>query len=379
MPYITFYFTPQQNRVSYDNLFQSLFNNEQLYIPKEVNTPQKLTVWNENPPQNYPIQNMILVLTSFWKKNKKLLIENMQEQYDTFHIPKHSGGLRRIDAPKPELMKALSNLKDIFEMRCHALAHNAAYAYVKQRSTLHALQVHQNNESRWFLKLDAKDFFPSCNPEFVYQQLIKSFPFSEIVKNDEGELLKQCLSLGFLNNGLPQGTPLSPLLTNLIMVPVDYKISNTLRNFDHQNYIYTRYADDFLISCKYKSDYTKVIQKIEEIFQEENCPFHINPDKTRYGSSAGRNWNLGLMLNKDNNITIGYRKKERFKAMLHNFLRDLTDGKSWPILDVQILQGLISYYHQIEPEYIDYLLQKYTEKFNTPDIKTIIKTALYPE
>lgn len=36
-----------------------------------------------------------------------------------------------------------------------------------------------------------------------------------------------------------------------MMIPVDFKLSNTLRNFEKQSFIYTRYADDFIISSKY--------------------------------------------------------------------------------------------------------------------------------
>ena len=79
--------------------------------------------------------------------------------------------------------------------------------------------------------------------------LSKIFPFSEMVKYPYGrDELQKALSLCFLNNGLPQGTPISPFITNVMMIAIDHKISKTLRDFDSRRFVYTRYADDLLIS-----------------------------------------------------------------------------------------------------------------------------------
>ena len=128
--------------------------------------------------------------------------------------------------------------------------------------------------------------------------LARIFPFSEIVKYPVGrDEFTKALSLCFLNNGLPQGTPISPFITNVMMIAIDHKISNTLRNFDNKRFVYTRYADDLLISCKIDFNKDLVQKLVADTLSEFNAPFGIKAEKTRYGSSAGRNWNLGLMLN----------------------------------------------------------------------------------
>ena len=231
--------------------------------------------------------------------------------------------------------------------------------YIRGRSTIDALKRHQQNESKWFLKLDFADFFGSTTPIFVLNMLTHIFPFSEIVKNTDGrEALAKALSICFLNGGLPQGTPISPFLTNVMMIAIDHKISNTLRNFDNHRFVYTRYADDLLISCKIDFDKDSVQQFVVDTLSSFNAPFTINPRKTRYGSSAGRNWNLGLMLNKENQITIGHKRKIEFKAMLDNYMRNRKDGNGWEYHDIQVLLGLISYYRMVEKDYINYLLKQ---------------------
>ena len=96
--------------------------------------------------------------------------------------------------------------------------------------TIDALKRHQRNNSRWFLKLDFSNFFGSTTHEFVLRQLSSIFPYSEIVKSERGrEALSKALSLCFLNGVLPQGTPFSPTITNIMMIPIDHAIAKMCR------------------------------------------------------------------------------------------------------------------------------------------------------
>jgi hypothetical protein len=208
------------------------------------------------------------------------------------------------------------------------------------------------------------------------ERLTEIFPFSEMVKHSVGrENLKKALNLCFLNDGLPQGTPISPFLTNVMMIAVDHRLSNSLRNFDNRSFVYTRYADDLLISCKIDFDKDKVQKFVVDTLSAFNAPFTVKPEKTRYGSSAGRNWNLGLMINAENKITIGHKRKKVFKAMLDNYLHDRKTPNCWSYHDIQVLVGLISYYRMVERDYIDYLLLQYGEKHSV-NIRQCIKADL---
>lgn len=319
---------------------------------------------------------LIRKLVRFNEQTEALRAQERSTLYETFHIPKKSGGLRRIDAPKPDLMNALRNLKTIFEENFHALYHTSAFAYVKNRCTVDAVKRHQKNNSKWFGKLDLHDFFGSTTLDYVIKMFSMVFPFSEIVKLPNGEAeLRKALDLAFLNGGLPQGTPLSPLITNVMMIPVDYKLANAFRDFDKQRFIYTRYADDFIISSKVDFDVHRVEKLVVDTLHEFGAPFTINESKTRYGSSAGRNWNLGVMLNKDNEITVGHKKKRQFQSMLYNYITDKRKGISWPREDVQTMQGLHSYYRMVESETIDAIVKHTNEKMET-DVLRLIKDDL---
>lgn len=283
---------------------------------------------------------------------------------------------RRIDAPKDELSNALRQLKTIFEERFNALYHTSAFAYVKRRSTLDAVKRHQANESKWFGKYDLSNFFGSTTVDFVVKMFSMVFPFSEVVKHSVGKsALETAISLCMLNGGLPQGTPISPLITNIMMIPVDFKLANGLRDFNNQRYIYTRYADDFLVSSKYDFKFREIEQFIVDTLASFDAPFTIKAEKTRYGSSAGRNYNLGIMLNKDNQITVGYQKKRKFQAMLHSFVLDTQNGNDWALEDVRVLEGLRNYYKMIEGDTIDAIIKHMSEKHNV-DIMAMLKDRL---
>lgn len=377
MVYITVMQSPIYHQMT---LEEFLFQNFQVPTILNTNVSNTRTYAYETVSEHFTSRidtdAFIRKLVRFNEQTEALRTQERSTLYETFHIPKKSGGLRRIDAPKPELMNALRNLKTIFEEDFHALYHTSAFAYVKNRCTVDAVKRHQKNNSKWFGKLDLHDFFGSTTLDYVIKMFSMVFPFSEIVKFPNGEAeLRKALDLAFLNGGLPQGTPLSPLITNVMMIPVDYKLANAFRDFDKQRFIYTRYADDFIISSKVDFDVHRVEKLVVDTLHEFGAPFTINESKTRYGSSAGRNWNLGVMLNKDNEITVGHKKKRQFQSMLYNYITDKRKGISWPKEDVQTMQGLHSYYRMVEPETIDAIVKHTNEKMET-DVLRLIKDDL---
>lgn len=309
---------------------------------------------------------------------------NDKTLFKSFKIPKKNGGFRQIDAPNPELMEALRELKAIFEMRCLAPYHTSAYAYIKGRDVTSAVKKHQKNDSMYFLKLDFHDFFGSTTKDFVIAQLEHIFPFSEMLSKQATRfILTEILSLCFLKNKLPQGTPMSPMLTNIMMVPIDHEISKMLRNYtipdseSSRNICYTRYADDMLLSCSYSFKWPLVIASIKEVLKRFNAPFKLNNDKTRYGARYGHNYNLGMSLSMNNQITVGDTQNKTMRATIDRFIKDYKDGIYWNKEDVQKLAGKLEWYHNVngeaDIERFKYFDKKYCCSVNAA-IKSILKT-----
>lgn len=383
MVYITVKQSPQYHQMSLEELlFGELETprSQVLINPNLTNTrTYAVDAVSEKFTKRIDVDKLIAKLERFNEETKELRDKPRHDLYYEFHIPKKSGGLRKIDAPEPELKDALYHLKTIFEEDFFALYHTSAYAYIKKRSILDCLKKHQQNESRWFCKLDLSNFFGSTTLEFVMNMLSTIFPFSEVVRYPAGkQALSDALSLAFLDGGLPQGTPFSPIITNIMMIPIDFTIANALRDYKwvnkkgeevQQRFVYTRYADDFQVSSKYDFEY-KVIEKlIVNTLSSFNAPFKLNESKTRYGSSAGRNWNLGLMLNGNNEITVGHQKKRQFQAMLSSYVMDKKNGRDWDKSDIQTMDGYRNYYHMVEPDTIDKIIEHLSKKFDVDIIK----------
>ena len=380
MPYITVNIEPKTRQLTFEDILNGCSN--ACFAPAKHTRDTRTWVTshiNETLINKTDFRGMYEAIRSFNEKYEEFVkLKDKSSLYRSFKIPKRSGGLRSIDAPQEDFMKALRELKEIFETKFYASYHTSAFAYIRGRSTIDSVKRHQANNSRWFLKLDAKGFFPSTTQEFLMNMLCKIYPFCVFVEYDFGyrEELEKALSVCFLNGGLPQGTPTSPMLTNMMMIPIDHAIAKMCREYT-PHLCYTRYADDILISSDMSFHWTDVQNKIVEIFESFSAPFTLNSEKTRYGSSAGRNWNLGVMLNKDNKITVGHEKKKVFKAMIFQFMTDYDNGSMWSVEDVQHLLGLFSYYKMVEGDEIDKIIESYSVKFKK-DVLVTAKSLLNP-
>ena len=284
--------------------------------------------------------------------------------YTVFRIPKASGGFRTITAPSENLKTKQRLILDYLKNKCKIIESPWAYAYVTNTCTVDALKEHQNNQSKWFLKIDIKDFFPSCTKQIVTKSLKSIYPICAWEQEEQDTFFNMLDTYCYNNNALPQGAVTSPFLSNITMLPYDYAIFQLLKKaetFKKQKYIYTRYADDMIISAKTKFNYRSIIEGITQILNEA---FTINSEKTRYGSSSGRNWNLGCMLNRSNNITIGFRAKEAWKRTMMDIIIRHSNNETITLEEKQVLAGKLAYYKTIEPAYFEYLNRHYLEKYN---------------
>ena len=259
--------------------------------------------------------------------------------YHEFQIPKHSGGFRTISAPSDELKAAQHAILVMMTRKLKYLPSNNAHGFTKHRNCKTSLEAHQAKGSRWFLKMDIKDFFPNTAAEKLDEALKTTYPFCLMATWSRSKLIQICTVEGCL----PQGAPTSPLLTNMVMGFVDKEINDYCKE---HGYVYTRYADDVLISSKYSFDKEEVVARVGGCVATRG--YELKLEKTRYGSFNGRNWNLGLMFNNQGKITVGHEKKHRVKVMLHNYL---TKEDQHTEENKHKLIGIIGYCRYIEPEH----------------------------
>lgn len=232
------------------------------------------------------------------------------KRFRTFHIRKKSGGLREIKAPTYQfsfILKALNiALASVFE------PDPAAMGFAPGRSVVDNAKVHIGHN--YVFNIDLKDFFPSIPQARVWGRLqVKPFNLSKEIANVVAGLC--CTYNGEQGkNVLPQGSPVSPLLTNAICNRLDYKMKGVAKRFGLH---YSRYADDMTFSSMHNvyqegSDFRKEILKV---IKEEG--FYINDKKTRLLKTGCRQEVTGLTVNDKANVTRKYVKELRW--LLHNW------------------------------------------------------------
>jgi RNA-directed DNA polymerase len=357
---------------TFEELLQNPFltieqNTTELQIKKktiEITEDYGLNLFNRRI-ENNPYQ---MLLNSI--PYTEIPTEEIPNHYRRYTIPKKTNpNKKRIIEEPDEYLRVIQDFhKTMIADNLKIQVHDAAFAYVKNRDILKSTKRHQENQSKWFLKLDLKDFFPSINEKFLRNQLDMVYPFKFLPKIFMDNLIKYAL----LNDSLPQGTTISPLLSNLVMVPIDYEITNLLMNYNKHHYVYTRYADDIEVSCKEKFNPRDITNELNQIFRKYEAPFEINTEKTTFGNSAGSNYHLGLNLNKNNTISKGYEKNNKFRVMLYQFAKN---PAAYDYNELNRIAGIIAHFKYIEPEFVRKSIAKYNTKCNI-NIEQEIKRRL---
>lgn len=302
-------------------------------------------------------------------------LENIDipSMYKTVYISKKNGSKRRIDIPNDDLKAYQNKVVDIFSKKLSLIFPKSVYGYVPGRNAKSMAEKHKGQYL--VVKLDIKNFFPNCTYNFIMNSMSEVYPFSLLQKELLETILLPCMVFYDGEYRLPQGAPTSPILSNIAMIPIDYELQSYTINSSN-NYTYTRFADDIIISdsksqktsnIKYfkeineKNFVRKVINNVNDCFNRHNQNFTINSKKTKVlNTDCGNVWMLGVTVGK--NVKLGNQRKQRLKATLWSFLNDCKNGKTWSNTDTRHMLGILGYAKYIEPNFVNELIAKYEQK-----------------
>lgn len=197
---------------------------------------------------------------------------------------------------------------------------DAVYSYRKRRSNWTAIQkiTPLLSQYKYYLVCDIKDFFPSINRKVLTQQLNKFIP-----NNDVKIIMKYVTCC---KTGISEGSPLSPMLSNLALKDFDKFIQ---KQYNHD--VYLRYGDDILILSN--KNPSSIKYHIEKSLWE--LGFKVNYDKIHYGIIEKGFCYLGFFINyKEVKI-----RTEKVTNILEKLKKENNKEKR-----KQIWQGFQSYY-----------------------------------
>lgn len=231
---------------------------------------------------------------------------NQRGRFRTFTIPKKSGGVRIITAPKNEAYQWI--LRVLNEILLHAYTPSPyAMGFVKGRSVYQNARIHEGKN--YVFNLDLKDFFPSIRQARVCARL-QCAPFSlnrELASVIAGLVAMrqevQELTETHVCYVLPQGSPVSPMLTNAICDSLDHQLAGLAQRF---GLTYTRYADDITFSSMHNVYHEGgvFLTELKRIIHRQG--FTINEKKTRLQHRGMRQEVTGLVVNEKANVNKAY-------------------------------------------------------------------------
>ncbi|PYF82496.1 RNA-directed DNA polymerase [Marinomonas alcarazii] len=242
---------------------------------------------------------------------------HVNSHYHQFDVAKKSGGVRTISAPSDELKDLQRKLSDLL-LDCKSVIHldnkvecSLSHGFERERSIITNARIHRGKKN--VLNLDLADFFGSFNFGRVRGYFISNRDFKL-----DPHIATVIAQIACYENRLPQGSPCSPVIANLITNSLDIKLSKLAKR---NGCSYTRYADDITFSTRKKIFPTAILKDAENVIlgskllgEIRRAGFSVNPKKTRLQFKDSRQEATGLVINKKVSVKSEYWRLTRAMA-----------------------------------------------------------------
>lgn len=295
------------------------------------------------------LNGKILSYTLYWVAPER--------KYTSFTIPKKSGGRRHITAPSSRLklvQRRLAGLLSQIQVDLEAKRTSSqcilSHGFKKNYSIITNADCHRNK--RYVFNADLKDFFPSINFGRVSGFFIKDQNFAL-----DPKIATIIAQIACHDNQLPQGSPCSPVISNLVAHILDIQLNKLAKA---GRCTYTRYVDDLTFSTNEKQFPASIARLVrgsgdkwvagdglvERVYR---AGFRLNELKTRMQYCNSRQDATGLVVNKKINVRHEYYKQVR--AMCHQlfvngFCYSKVESRYIAVPDTK-LEGMMNFIYQI--------------------------------
>ena len=240
-------------------------------------------------------------------------------------IPKPDGGVRKLGIPTALDRFVQQAVMQVLQKQWDRTFSESSYGFRPGRSTHQAVAQAQRYIAAgygWVVDLDLEKFFDRVNHDKLMGRIAKRVRDKRLLK-----LIRAFLNAGVMENGLvspsvegtPQGGPLSPLLSNLVLDELD-------RELERRGHRFVRYADDSNIYVRSEQAGQRVMKSITR-FIVQKLKLKVNEKKSAVARPQQRKF-LGFSVTDGSVIrrTIAPKAVERFKERIREITKQAKSG-----------------------------------------------------
>ena len=224
-----------------------------------------------------------------------------------FYIPKRRGGRRRLAIPTVRDRVLQRAVLQVLAPKLDRKFLSCSFGYRPKRSLFHALAAILHYRDRgltWVLDADIDDFFSSVDLSLLWELIQRDVRSHGVLR-----LLRLWLDVGAVHasegKGLAQGMPISPLLSNLVLHEMDWRLVRL-------RWALVRYADDFIVLSRDREGAARCREVVADVLQD--LKLQLEPEKTRITSFDEGFEFLGIFFHRDSYTYTWQEKRVRVKG-----------------------------------------------------------------
>lgn len=302
-----------------------------------------------------PVQTLHQHILENWESIKAQILAGTYEPQPVrrVEIPKPDGGVRLLGISTVTDRLIQQAISQILSKEYDQTFSDNSYGFRPNRSAHDAVRKekgYMKEGYRWVVDMDLKKFFDKVDHDRLMATLAKRIRDKSLLK-----LIRKYLQAGVMINGVvsstdegtPQGGPLSPLLSNIVLDELD-------KELEKRGHKFIRYADDCNIYLKSKRAGERTIASVQRFF-ERTLRLKVNESK----SAVDRPWNrkfLGFSFSyhKEPKVRVAKTSLQRMKKKI----REITSRKMPFPMEYRIeklnqyLIGWCGYFSQIHLQYL---------------------------
>jgi group II intron reverse transcriptase/maturase len=290
-------------------------------------------------------------LNAHWERIKSELLEGgyRPQPVRQVEIPKPGGGVRKLGIPTVVDRLIGQALHQALEPIFDPTFSKSSYGFRRGRSAHQAVEQareYVREGYRWVVDIDLEKFFDRVNHDILMSRIARRVKDKRVLR-----LIRRYLQAGIMTDGVvsarsegtPQGSPLSPWLSNIMLDDLD-------KELERRGHRFCRYADDANIYVRSRRAGERVMASITR-FLERKLRLKVNTEK----SAVGRPWKLkflGYSMTREYNarLRVSWQSVQRLKRALREIFRR-GRGRSLAQIIEELnrkLRGWISYFRLFE-------------------------------